>query len=65
MPAKIVMQVLDPIDLGRYEPEAADDDQIVERIYQDVTSAMQDVLDELNDEIPHPILHRLRTAIGL
>lgn len=65
MPAKIVMQVLDPVDLGKYEPEDADDTQLVDRIFDEITTAMQGALDELAGEFPHPVAHRIKTALGL
>jgi hypothetical protein len=64
LPAKITMQVCDPIDWGALGPEAADDDTIVDRCYQQITSVMQGQLDELARANPRPLLGRLRRLLG-
>ena len=52
LPAKITVQVLEPIDLrDRYGP-----DPDIGRIYDDVTAQMQDQLDELAAERRLPIV---------
>lgn len=53
LPAKVVVQLLDPIDLAaELGDSAADDDEQVERGYQRVTETMQACLDELGAERP-------------
>ena len=52
LPAKITVQVMEPIDLQ--ERYGADPD--VERIYEDITSRMQDQLDELAAERRLPVV---------
>ncbi len=61
LPAKITMQVLDPIDWTKYSPEDAEDDEILERCYEEITTQMQSALDELVDEIPHPVVERVKS----
>ena len=48
MPARITTQVGPDGDLGaRFGPEAADDDEVVQAIYDEVTSLMQRTMDGL------------------
>ena len=65
LPAKVTLQVGDPIDWSEYGPEAADDPRIVRRCYEEVLGRMQASLDELVAELPHPILARVSNAVGL
>jgi 1-acyl-sn-glycerol-3-phosphate acyltransferase len=52
LPAKITVQVMEPIDLHqRYGP-----DPDIDRIYEDVTSQMQDQLNELSAERRLPVV---------
>jgi hypothetical protein len=52
LPAKITVQVLEPIDLRERYGAAPD----VDRIYDDITSLMQDELDELAAERRLPVV---------
>ena len=52
LPAKITVQVLEPIDL----PERYGPDPDIDRIYDDVTAQMQDQLDELAAECRLPVV---------
>ena len=52
LPAKITVQVMEPIDLK----ERYGEDPDVDRIYDDVTAAMQEQLDELAEERRLPVL---------
>lgn len=52
LPSKIVMQYLPPIDLR----ERYGDDPDFDEVYDDVVSAMQDVLTALNDERKLPVI---------
>lgn len=65
LPAKVTLQVCRPIDWSALGPEAADDPVIVHRCYEEVLGRMQDTLDELVAELPHPVLTRVGNAIGL
>lgn len=65
LPAKVTARVCEPIDWSHLGPDAADDPRVVRRCYEEVLGRMQSNLDELVDELPHPIAARLSTAIGL
>jgi 1-acyl-sn-glycerol-3-phosphate acyltransferase len=65
LPAKVTVRVCDPIDWSRYGREAADDPDIVRHCYEETLGRMQANLDELVAELPHPVLTRVTTAIGL
>lgn len=65
LPAKVTVRVCEPIDWSSYGPEAADDPGVVQRCYEETLGRMQATLDELVDELPHPVLTRLRSATGL
>ncbi len=57
LPAKITVELCEPIDWSkRYGPEAAEDDAIVRRCYDELTSTMQTVLDRLAGERRFPVL---------
>jgi 1-acyl-sn-glycerol-3-phosphate acyltransferase len=59
LPAKITVQVCAPLDWSRFGPEAADDPEVLEQCYEEITSTMQSTLDSLAIENPHPLLSRL------
>jgi 1-acyl-sn-glycerol-3-phosphate acyltransferase len=59
LPAKITVQVLPPMTWDDLGPELADDDETLEACYDEITGVMQDVLTELAEENPNPILRRL------
>ncbi|MGB8221714.1 MAG: 1-acyl-sn-glycerol-3-phosphate acyltransferase [Polyangiales bacterium] len=59
LPAKITVQVCEPLDWSRYGPEGADDPAVLERCYQEIMSIMQSMLDALAIENPRPLLGRL------
>jgi 1-acyl-sn-glycerol-3-phosphate acyltransferase len=59
LPAKITIQVLEPMDWSGHPPDAADDPRIVERCYHEITGRMQATLDRLAAEHPRPVLARL------
>ena len=57
LPAKITVELCEPIDWpARYGPQAADDDVIVRDCYAEVTETMQAALDLLAAERRHPII---------
>jgi 1-acyl-sn-glycerol-3-phosphate acyltransferase len=64
IPAKIVVEVLDPIRWSDHSPDDADDPDVVRSCYEQVTSTMQAALDRLVREMPRPLFGRLRTAVG-
>lgn len=64
LPTKIIVDVLDPLDWSHHRPDAADDPTVVRACYDEITGHMQRALDRLIHEMPHPLLTRLRTAVG-
>lgn len=60
LPAKITVELGEPIDWSHYGPEAADDPDIVQRCYDEITERMQSTMQRLAAETPHPIASRLR-----
>jgi 1-acyl-sn-glycerol-3-phosphate acyltransferase len=56
LPAKITVELCEPLRWSRYGPDAAEDDAIVRRCYDEVTEAMQATLDRLAAERRFPIL---------
>lgn len=64
LPAKVHVRVLEPLDWSGYGPEAADDPDIVEACYRQVVDTMQHELDTLAADLPHPVVHRIGTALG-
>ncbi len=60
LPARITVQVCEPLDWSRFGPGAADDPEIVDGCYQEITSVMQTTLDALAAENPRPLLTRFR-----
>jgi hypothetical protein len=64
LPAKITVQVREPMRWSHYGPEAARDPAIVARCYDEITGLMQATLTELAAEHPYPVLSRLRGLLG-
>ncbi len=65
LPARVTARVCEPIDWSHLGPEAADDPEVVRRCYEEALGRMQANLDELVEELPHPVLARVTTALGL
>jgi hypothetical protein len=63
LPAKVVVEVLDPLDWGRLGRDAADDRDVVRACYVEITTRMQQALDRLVRELPHPVWSRLLGAV--
>jgi hypothetical protein len=61
----VIARVCEPIDWSHLDPEAADDPEIVQHCYEEVLGRMQSNLDELVDQLPHPVATRVATALGL
>ncbi|MBW2273242.1 MAG: hypothetical protein JRG96_08220, partial [Deltaproteobacteria bacterium] len=59
LPAKITMEILPPMDWSGYGPEAAEDPELLERCYEEITGCMQATLTRLAEEHPHPVAERL------
>jgi 1-acyl-sn-glycerol-3-phosphate acyltransferase len=58
LPAKITVQVCEPLDWSGFGPEAADDPEALEQCYDEITSVMQTTLDALALENPRPLVSR-------
>lgn len=57
LPAKVTVELLDPIDLSeRYGPEDADDPDVVQACYDEITATMQSALDRLAAEREYPVI---------
>lgn len=65
LPSKVTVRVCEPIDWRELGPDAADDPATVRRCYEEVLGRMQANLDELVAVLPHPVLARIRSALGL
>ncbi len=64
LPAKITVQIGAPLDWSAYGPDAAEDPAIVNRCYEEITTLMQDTLDQLARETPRPLLARLSAFVS-
>ena len=64
LPAKITVQVCEPLDWSRFGPEGADDREVLEQCYEEITSLMQTTLDALAIENPRPLLSRFLPRKG-
>jgi 1-acyl-sn-glycerol-3-phosphate acyltransferase len=58
LPARITVQVCEPLDWSRFGPEGASDPDVLEQCYQEITTVMQTTLDTLAIENPRPLLSR-------
>jgi 1-acyl-sn-glycerol-3-phosphate acyltransferase len=65
LPAKVTARVCEPIDWSDLGPDAADDPEIVSRCYDETFALMQSGLDDLVEDLPHPVTTRVSTALGL
>jgi hypothetical protein len=59
LPAKITMQVCEPMPWSSYGAGAAEDPEIVQYCFDEITDVMQRTLDGLVAEHPWPVLSRL------
>jgi 1-acyl-sn-glycerol-3-phosphate acyltransferase len=59
LPAKVTLDLGEPLDWSHYGAEKAGDPEILERCYAEITGVMQRTLDALAREHPHPVLERL------
>ncbi len=63
LPAKITVEVLDPIDWRHLSDADLDDPQVLQDCYDQITGRMQAKLDELAGENPRPIRARVRNLM--
>lgn len=64
LPAKISLQVLEPIDLSHIDPADAEDPEILRACYDEVTERMQSALTAMAKARPFPVLSRLAEWAG-
>ena len=66
LPAAITVEFLPALDWADIGPEGAEDEEVVEQCYREITGLMQTTLDRLRAEHPHPLLrgatHLLRNG---
>ena len=63
IPTKVTLQVLEPMRWEHLGPEDAEDPQVLERCYDEITQRMQSALDDLAKEYPYPIVARLQSLL--
>jgi 1-acyl-sn-glycerol-3-phosphate acyltransferase len=63
LPAKITVEICDPLDWSHVPARKADDPETVQQCYEEITGVMQRTLDELVEENPYPVLSRLRGLV--
>jgi 1-acyl-sn-glycerol-3-phosphate acyltransferase len=63
LPAKVTVQVCEAVDWSAFGPDDADDPEVVDRCYEEITGVMQATLDGLVRERPYPLLSRLRSLL--
>jgi 1-acyl-sn-glycerol-3-phosphate acyltransferase len=59
LPAKVTIELGEPLDWSHYGPERATDPDVLQRCYDEITGIMQETMDRLAKEHPYPILERL------
>jgi 1-acyl-sn-glycerol-3-phosphate acyltransferase len=59
LPAKVTVQLGEPITWPELGPDAASDEEILDACFHDVTQTMQSTLDSLAEEDPYPIWTRM------
>ena len=64
IPAKVTMQVCEPMSWDQLGPEDAENPEVLERCYQEINSLMQRTLDDLAKEHPFPVLTRLQGLLN-
>lgn len=55
LPAHVTVQFLPALDWSGCGPDAADDSDVVEACYAEISGVMQDAMNRLHDEQPHPV----------
>lgn len=63
LPAKITIEVCDPLDWSRFGPEGARDQRVIDHCYDEVSTVMQRTLDRLASERPRPLVDGLRRLL--
>jgi 1-acyl-sn-glycerol-3-phosphate acyltransferase len=65
LPAKVDIELCEPFDWSELGPEGADDPEVVQACYDEITGRMQETLSRLGREHPLPVLERLARATRL
>jgi 1-acyl-sn-glycerol-3-phosphate acyltransferase len=65
LPAKVTVRVCEPIDWTHHGSGAGDDPEVVRHCYEEIVGRMQVNLDEMVAALPHPVLTRVGSALGL
>jgi 1-acyl-sn-glycerol-3-phosphate acyltransferase len=63
LPSAVTVQFLPPLQWSSLGPDAADDPEVVDACYEEITSLMQRALDDLHDADPHPVLRGSRRVL--
>jgi 1-acyl-sn-glycerol-3-phosphate acyltransferase len=61
LPAKITVQICEPLDWSEYGPDAAENPEVVQRCHDEVIDVMQQTLDRMVEANPYPLLNRIRS----
>jgi|SRR5579875_303079 len=64
LPAAVTVEFLAPLDWRHHGPQAADDDQVVDACFRQVTRTMQAALDRLRAEHPYPVMEGVSKLAG-
>ena len=64
LPAKITMEALPAMDWTHLGPEDAEDPEVIEACYREISGLMQETMDRLASEHPRPIRARVRRLLG-
>jgi 1-acyl-sn-glycerol-3-phosphate acyltransferase len=59
LPAKVTVQICEPVQWSDLGPDDADNPDVLERCYREVETIMQQTLDALVEENPYPLARRL------
>jgi 1-acyl-sn-glycerol-3-phosphate acyltransferase len=59
IPAKVTMQVCEPMAWSHLGPEDAENPEVLQQCYQEILAVMQHALDELAKEHPYPVVTRV------
>jgi hypothetical protein len=59
IPTKVTVQLGAPLDWTRHEPGNAEDPEVLQACYDEITEVMQRDMDRMAESNPYPILTRL------
>lgn len=65
LPSKVTVQIGEPMDWACHEAAVADDPETVQCCYEEMRNRMQSMLDDMVAELPHPVVTRIGSALGL